>query len=184
MPKARHDKLIAALIAKLPAPTDGTAQWQQEDRITWLQMMAMAFDAVYGRCCSIAIAADVAQPVGANSAPSVPPPCPETEPRRPRRFYVDHDGFAISDGRPIGIDDLPSARRPVGRARRYRPRRRRGHPLARRRRLRGKASLRAWCSKWCTPPRERSRGGSSTRAVVEARDLRLAIGGSVFGRLR
>jgi hypothetical protein len=57
MAKVRHDKLIAALIAKLPSPADGAAQWRQEHRITWLQMMAMAFDAVYGRCGGIAIAA-------------------------------------------------------------------------------------------------------------------------------
>jgi hypothetical protein len=109
MAKVRHDKLIAALIAKLPSPADGTAQWRQEHRITWLQMMAMAFDAVYGRCGGIAIAAttDTALP-GVASAPPVPPGSGEAGPQRPRRFYVDHDGFAMSDGRPIGIDDLPA----------------------------------------------------------------------------
>ena len=108
MAKARHDTLIAALIAKLPAATDGAAQWRQEDRITWLQMMAMAFDAVHGRCGGIAIAAaaDAGLP-GARSAPFPPEPG-EAGPQRSRRFYVDHDGFAMSAGRPIGIDDLPA----------------------------------------------------------------------------
>lgn len=101
MAKARHDRLIAALLAKLPA--DGTTEWPQDARITWLQMMAMAFDAVYGRCGPIAIApADApalsASPVGIDAPAS----------SRPRRFYVDHDGFAMCDGRPIGVDDLPA----------------------------------------------------------------------------
>lgn len=26
---------------------------------------------------------------------------------RPRRFYVDHDGFAMGDARPIAMEDLP-----------------------------------------------------------------------------
>ena len=39
-----------------------------------------------------------ASPVGTD-APASP---------RPRRFYVDHDGFAMCDGRPIGADDLPA----------------------------------------------------------------------------
>jgi hypothetical protein len=65
-------------------------------------MMAMAFDAVYGRGGAITIAAaDVhthsASP-GGIEAPASP---------RPRRFYVDPDGFAMCDGRPIGVDDLP-----------------------------------------------------------------------------
>jgi hypothetical protein len=109
MAKARHDMLIAALIAKLPAAADGAVQWRQEDRITWLQMMAMAFDAVYGRCGGIGIAA--AADAALAGLPSAPPSLPgsgEAGPKRPRRFYVDHDGFAMSDGRPIGIDDLPA----------------------------------------------------------------------------
>jgi hypothetical protein len=107
--KTRHDRLIAALIAKLPAEAEGEAEWQQEDRITWLQMMAMAFDAVYGRCGGIAIAgARDAQLAGTNSWPASPQELEQAAPRRPHRFYVDHDGFAMGDGRPIGIDDLPA----------------------------------------------------------------------------
>jgi hypothetical protein len=104
MAKARHDPLIAALLAKLPP--GGAAEWQQDARITWLQMMAMAFDAVYGRCGAIVIGAADAPGACTHSSASAhaseAPPVP-----RPRRFYVDHDGFAMCDGRPIGADDLP-----------------------------------------------------------------------------
>ena len=99
MAKARHDRLIAALLAKLPP--DGATEWQQDARITWLQMMAMAFDAVYGRCGAIVIApADTPTPPARGLGTSVS--------ARPGRFYVDHDGFAMCDGRPIGADDLPA----------------------------------------------------------------------------
>jgi hypothetical protein len=108
MAKARHDKLIAALIAKLPAAADGAGQWRQEDRITWLQMMAMAFDAVYGRCGAIGIAAAEAARAGSPSAPSSPPATAEPALQHPRRFYVDPDGFAMSEGRPVGVEELPA----------------------------------------------------------------------------
>ena len=55
MTKAKHDRLLVALIAKLPTEM---AQWPRVDRVAWLQMMAMAFDVVYGPCGAIRVAAD------------------------------------------------------------------------------------------------------------------------------
>jgi hypothetical protein len=111
MTKARQDRLLAALIAKLPA---GQAPWRRDQRVAWLRMMATAFDVVYGPCAPVAIApADsredapaagfddlTPRPVSAAGALSRPrPPA--------RRFTVDHDGFAMGDGQPIAIEDLP-----------------------------------------------------------------------------
>jgi len=39
MAKAKRDRLLVALIAKLPMEA---AQWPRADRIAWLQMIAMA----------------------------------------------------------------------------------------------------------------------------------------------
>jgi hypothetical protein len=39
------DPLIAALIQKLPKPG---GEWSTDDRVTWLQMIAMAFQMAYG----------------------------------------------------------------------------------------------------------------------------------------
>jgi hypothetical protein len=105
MAKAKHDPLIAALLAKLPS--DGAGEWQQDARITWLQMMAMAFDAVYGRCGAIAITAADAPDAG-TASPALAHACEASATPRPRRFTVDHDGFAMCDGHPIGFDDLPA----------------------------------------------------------------------------
>lgn len=111
MTKARQDRLLAALIAKLPA---GEAPWRCDQRVAWLRMMATAFDVVYGPCAPVVIAAadaredapaadlagPAARPVSAAGALSRPPP-------PARRFIVDHDGFAMGDGHPLAIEDLP-----------------------------------------------------------------------------
>jgi hypothetical protein len=122
MNQARHDRLLAALIAKLPA---ATAPWPRADRVAWLWMMAMAFDVVYGPVGGIRVALDDLRG-GLNgddsasamhdamrhgpaehspmtqAAPGVAPP------RVAQRFYVDRDGFAMGDGRPVAMDDLPA----------------------------------------------------------------------------
>jgi len=123
MTKAKHDSLLVALIAKLPAEM---AQWPRADRIAWLQMMAMAFDVVYGPCGAIRVAADEAHHdgPGANDHRSgrseiVPlhgladhcatqRPAPGVAQHVAQRFYVDRDGFAMGDGRPIAMEDLPA----------------------------------------------------------------------------
>ena len=46
------DPLIAALIQKLPETGE---KWGSADRVTWLQMIAMAFQMAYGREAEITI---------------------------------------------------------------------------------------------------------------------------------
>jgi hypothetical protein len=109
MIKAKHDRLLAALIAKLPAEA---APWPCTDRVAWLRMMAMAFDVVYGPGGGIRVSFDHAggddrdvdalhhEPVDHRAAA---PPAPGVA----KRFYIDRDGFAMGDGRPIAMEDLP-----------------------------------------------------------------------------
>jgi hypothetical protein len=112
--KPKHDRLLAALIAKLPA---ATVHWPREDRIAWLHMMATAFDIIYGACGPIRICHDESREPGStppslhHCTPAAPlaiptPPPPPTA--SARRYCVDRDGFAMGDGRPIAIDDLPA----------------------------------------------------------------------------
>jgi hypothetical protein len=119
MTKAKHDRLLVALIAKLPVEA---AQWPRVDRIAWLQMMAMAFDVVYGACGAIRVAADEVRYDGfsvndhhGDRGEIVPlhgsaDHCTtqESAPSVAQRFYVDRDGFAMGDGRPIAMEDLPA----------------------------------------------------------------------------
>jgi hypothetical protein len=105
--KAKHDRLLAALIAKLPAKMD---QWSRADRIAWLQMMAMAFDVVYGPCGRLRIVLAETRDGTADQTAAAPHHAPvgTAPPGTPQRFYVDRDGFAMGDGRPIAIEDLPT----------------------------------------------------------------------------
>jgi hypothetical protein len=113
MTRMRHDRLIAALIAKLPADN---GHWTREDRIAWLKMMAMAFDVVYGPCGGVRIAPPETEKVEkagvqAGAGPICSGPPGSTELARdgtPPRYFVDPDGFAMADGRPITTDDLPA----------------------------------------------------------------------------
>ena len=133
MTKARQDRLLAALIAKLPV---GEGPWRREERVAWLRMMATAFDVVYGPCAQIAIApADARWEAAADACEDVPAAGSEdltsfpgstaasaddlaprlvsregalSRRQRPaRRFLVDQDGFAMGDGQPIAMEDLP-----------------------------------------------------------------------------
>jgi hypothetical protein len=113
MTKAKHDRLLVALIAKLP--TEAT-QWPRADRLVWLQMMAMAFNVVYGPSGGIRV---VPEDAGAGDGDEsarvlhqvaaeyrvVAPAAPKST---PQRFYVDRDGFAMADGKPIAMEDLPA----------------------------------------------------------------------------
>lgn len=110
MIKAKHDRLLAAMIAKLPAEI---AQWPRADRMAWLQMIAMAFDVVYGPCGGIRVVAARADDVDERA--NAPPPVSAahhvtapTAPPAPQRFYVDRDGFAMADGKPVAMEDLPA----------------------------------------------------------------------------
>ena len=111
MNKVRQDRLLAALIAKLPS---GEALWRREERVAWLRMMATAFDVVYGPCAPVAIApADMREdtPAAVCEGLTLLPVFGEgalSRRQRPvRRFIVDQDGFAMGDGQPIAMDDLP-----------------------------------------------------------------------------
>jgi hypothetical protein len=117
MTSAKHDPLMAALIAKLPVQA---GQWRRAERIAWLRMMAMAFDVVYGSSGGVRIAPDGGEAgVGDEAyevASIVREAQGEAEPPEtaPQRFYVDPDGFAMgafrngAGGRPIAMDDLPA----------------------------------------------------------------------------
>jgi len=105
MTKAKHDRLLVALIAKLPTET---TPWPRADRIVWLQMMALAFDVVYGPCSGVRIGPAEAGGGRADQTATAPPHVPEAARlRTPQRFYVDRDGFAMGDGRPVAMEDLP-----------------------------------------------------------------------------
>jgi hypothetical protein len=107
------------LIARLPADA---AQWPRAGRIAWLQMMAMAFDVVYGPCGAIRVADDEPRDdgfsgadhhgdsgaIGPRRGPAERDATPPTGPHVAQRFYVDRDGFAMGDGRPIAMEDLPA----------------------------------------------------------------------------
>jgi hypothetical protein len=112
MTKAKHDRLLVALIAKLPKVV---APWPRVDRIAWLQIMAMAFDVVYGPCDGIRVVPEETRPGGGDQSANTPhhasaghhvtaPAAPST----PQRFYLDRDGFAMGDGKPVAMEDLPA----------------------------------------------------------------------------
>jgi len=107
MTKVKHDRLLAALIAKLPIEI---VQWSRADRIAWLRMMATAFDVVYGTCGGVRIVPEEARDGKADQTPTAPPHAPAEAalPGAPQRFYVDRDGFAMGDGRPVAMDELPA----------------------------------------------------------------------------
>jgi hypothetical protein len=110
MTKAKHDRLLVALIAKLPTEI---TQWPRADRVAWLQMMAMAFSAIYGPCGGIRVVPEDARAGDGDesakaqhqvsAAHRVTAP---VAPTAPQRFYVDRDGFAMADGKPIAMEDL------------------------------------------------------------------------------
>ena len=110
MAKAKRDRLLVALIAKLPMEA---ARWPRADRIAWLQMIAMALDVVYGPCGGIRVLAARADDVDERA--NAPRPvsaghhvAAQAAPPAPQRFYVDRDGFAMGDGKPVTMEDLPA----------------------------------------------------------------------------
>jgi hypothetical protein len=115
MAKAMHDPLLAALITKLPADA---GRWPRPARIAWLQMMAMAFNVVYGPSGDILIAPDAAHGDGrgASGDDDANAPLPGAadrlfappQPGAAQRFHVDRDGFAMAGGRPVAMEELPA----------------------------------------------------------------------------
>jgi hypothetical protein len=112
MAKAKRDRLLVALIAKLPMEL---APWPRAERIAWLQMIAMAFDVVYGPCSGIRVVDGGAHGDEAGRSANTPRPvfaghhvtAPAAS-HKPQRFYVDRDGFAMGDGKPITVEELPA----------------------------------------------------------------------------
>src|SRR5258707_10574443 len=112
MAKAKRDRLLVALIARLPMEV---AQWPGADRIAWLQMIAMALDVVYGPCGGIRVVAEGTHGDEAGHSANAPRPVPaghhvtaQAAPPPPQRFYVDPHGFAIGGGKPGAIGGLPA----------------------------------------------------------------------------
>jgi hypothetical protein len=133
---ALDNALIRALVAELPLPAkDG---FPGSARESWIAMARHAFDVVYGVAdADLPTAQDVrgilrnypeTNPVTAENyrqyaaslehlrRASLDPPMAEAIPgmvpmaggTAGRRFYVDHDGFAMVDGQPLAFNDLPS----------------------------------------------------------------------------
>jgi len=111
MANAKRDPLLVAVIARLPV----FAPWPRADRVAWLQMIAMAFDVVYGPCGGIRVVAPEAACIDDGDQSADAPRHVSTghgvtaqaAPSTAQRFYVDRDGFAMGDGRPIALEDLP-----------------------------------------------------------------------------
>lgn len=82
-PKAA-DPLIAALIAKLPAPG---ANFSADEQKAWLRMMAMAFGVVYGGDVAASLEDNGKNPPVTRAAPSAPKPKPSFP------FIIDAEGF-------------------------------------------------------------------------------------------
>jgi len=92
--KAKSDPLISALIAKLPS---GDKDWPVDRQLAWLNLMAMAFGAVYGGDAAARLgirvdgSAHVASPAAAGSAA---PAAPVVKPKPVYPFIIDHDNVA------------------------------------------------------------------------------------------
>ena len=93
MAKPKSDPLLAALIAKLPDDKD----WPVERQLAWLNLMAMAFGAVYGGDAAARLKAEPYTPLVLDRRDvldmrSVNPPAPKPKPKP--TFYVDVDNYA------------------------------------------------------------------------------------------
>jgi hypothetical protein len=75
----------------------------------------MAFDVVYGPCSGIRVVDEGVDGDEAGRSANAPRPgsashhvTAQAAPRTPQRFYVDRDGFAMGDGKPVAMEDLPA----------------------------------------------------------------------------
>ena len=100
MPRTKSDPLLSALIAKLP-PSD--TDWSVDRQLAWLNLMAMAFGAVYGgdAAARLGIKAGEQQKASAAHMPSAP----LRQPARNYRFIIDEAGY-VRNGK--GKRILPS----------------------------------------------------------------------------
>ena len=107
--------LLRALIAELPKPEkDGFSQPARE---SWITMARHAFDVVYGpvqiplRLVTGSMAAPIGQTtrfVPGNTGFTASQCAPGGTGATASRYYVDLDGFAMRDGQPLALNDLPS----------------------------------------------------------------------------
>jgi hypothetical protein len=118
---ALDNALIRALVAELPLPAkDG---FPGSARESWIAMARHAFDVVYGVAASSPVEAhDTSDGIHRQYAASVehlrrasvdPPMAEAMAPPAERlgevrRYYIDHDGFAMVDGQPLAFNELPS----------------------------------------------------------------------------
>jgi hypothetical protein len=106
---ALDNALIRALVAELPLPAkDG---FPGSARESWIAMARHAFDVVYGMASSPVqayVAIDPPLLPGELFGEALGPIKVQYPADGPRRFYVDHDGFAMIDGQPLAFNELPS----------------------------------------------------------------------------
>jgi hypothetical protein len=97
------DALLAAVVAKLPEPC---MPFSASEREAWFDMMRKAVDVAYGPVESNRAALSNMNVVFAENPQKQLLNSIETA-NKPRRFYIDRDGFAMRDGVPIDPADVP-----------------------------------------------------------------------------
>ncbi len=102
------DPLIAALIDKIPAPG---GDWPVEQQLSWLRLMAMAMDNVYGGGVAATLGdqrAGYQAAAQSPPAPVAPPPFPSQKVVERHRFVIDKSGMALDTkrGEAINPEDI------------------------------------------------------------------------------
>jgi len=103
-----EDPLLAALVAKLPAPG---SPWPRGQRVNWMRMVAMALNEAYGLEEPIVIT-DIDAPRAPLNIRLLPDRPQDTGSAaavqgRPR-YVIDAQGFALCDGAAIDPEDMPA----------------------------------------------------------------------------
>lgn len=111
---AHADPLIAALIAKLPAPG---SEYSRGEREAWLRMMVAAFDLAYGpvgELAGIPALALMREAVGTPAANGQPANGQPAAPAPVRQAHAGHDFYVARDatvcnaeGVPVLLEDVP-----------------------------------------------------------------------------
>jgi hypothetical protein len=96
------DPLIAALIAKLPAPG---SEFPVDRQIAWLNLMATALGVIYGGDAAAKLSASANPVAPAANATKPSPPPPPAKPKYP--FIIDEMGFVRNaKGKRIKPDEV------------------------------------------------------------------------------
>lgn len=96
--------LIAAVIDTMPS----AGPWSADRREAFFTLLRNALDVSHGKADAAALVHGAGPAVGAMVSPAAYGMSPSAPPPDDRRFYVDHDGFAMVDGLPLAITDIPS----------------------------------------------------------------------------